>query len=111
MSLLPIIFQCIPMSLLPIIYQFISMSLLPIIVQCMSYEFITYNISVYSYEFITYNISVYAYEFITSPPKGSMAARAPILMNGVLMSNGVPPFDSNKPVESISAILNKVFIF
>ncbi|XP_023334226.1 uncharacterized protein LOC111705791 isoform X2 [Eurytemora carolleeae] len=50
---------------------------------------------------------VYAYEFITSPPKGSMAARAPILMNGVLMSNGVPPFDSNKPVESISAILNK----
>jgi len=87
------------------------MSLLPIIVQCMSYEFITYNISVYANEFISCNISVYAYEFITSPPKGSMAARAPILMNGVLMSNGVPPFDSNKPVESISAILNKVFIF
>ena len=99
MSLLPIIFQC--MS-----YEFITYN-----ISVYSYEFITYNMSVYSYEFITYNISVYAYEFITSPPKGSMAARAPILMNGVLMSNGVPPFDSNKPVESISAILNKVLIF
>ena len=87
-------------------YEFITYN-----ISVYAYEFIPYNISVYAYEFIPYNISVYAYEFITSPPKGSMAARAPILMNGVLMSNGVPPFDSKKPVESISAILNKVFIY
>ena len=111
MSLLPIICQCIPMSLLPIIVQCMSYEFITYNITVYVYEFITYNMSVYSYEFITYNISVYAYEFITSPPKGSMAARAPILMNGVLMSNGVPPFDSNKPVESISAILNKVLTF
>ena len=45
-----------------------------------------------------------------SPPKGSMAARVPILLNGVLMSNGVPPFDTKKPVDSVSAIINKVTI-
>jgi hypothetical protein len=48
-----------------------------------------------------------AYDAIHNPPKGSMLAKAPILLNGFLISYRIPTFDSKKPSQSITAILNK----
>jgi len=50
---------------------------------------------------------VIAYEFVTNPPKDSMLSKAPILINGFLISNRIPAFDSKKPVESLTKIVNK----
>jgi hypothetical protein len=49
-----------------------------------------------------------AYEFFENPPKGSTLARAPVLLNGFLIANRLPAFDTTKPVESAIQLLNKV---
>jgi hypothetical protein len=49
-----------------------------------------------------------AYEFFENPPKGSTLARAPVLLNGFLIANRLPAFDTAKPVESAIQLLNKV---
>ena len=51
---------------------------------------------------------VEGYEYLSNPPKGSTMARVPILVNGFLISNGIPMFDANKKMESFIAIANKV---
>jgi hypothetical protein len=53
---------------------------------------------------------VIAYEFFENPPKGSTLARAPTLINGFLIANRIPAFDTNQPVESLIKMLNKVQI-
>lgn len=50
---------------------------------------------------------VEGYEYLSNPPKGSTMARVPILVNGFLISNGIPMFDANKKMESFIAIANK----
>ncbi len=50
-----------------------------------------------------------AYEFFENPPKGSTLARAPVLLNGFLIANRLPAFDTTKPVESAIQLLNKVY--
>lgn len=47
------------------------------------------------------------YEAVQNPPKGSMLAKAPFLINGFLISYRIPAFDPKNPSESITAILNK----
>ncbi len=51
-----------------------------------------------------------AYEFFENPPKGSTLARAPVLLNGFLIANRLPAFDTAKPVESAIQLLNKVYV-
>jgi hypothetical protein len=51
---------------------------------------------------------VNAYEFFENPPKGSTLARAPTLINGFLIANRIPAFDTNTPVDSLIKMLNKV---
>jgi hypothetical protein len=51
-----------------------------------------------------------AYEFFENPPKGSTLARAPVLLNGFLIANRLPAFDTAKPVESAIQLLNKVCV-
>jgi len=50
---------------------------------------------------------VETYEYMVNPPKGSIMAKLPFFLNGFLISNGIPSFDSKKPVDSIIAIINK----
>jgi len=50
---------------------------------------------------------VSAYNFVKKPPPSSMMARAPIFLNGFLISKGIPAFDSKRPTESLTAIINK----
>jgi len=50
---------------------------------------------------------IQAYEAVMNPPRGSMMAKAPILLNGFLISYRIPAFDSKKPTESLTAIVNK----
>ena len=56
-------------------------------------------------------VSVNAYEFFENPPKGSTLARAPMLLNGFLISNRIPAFDTSNPVESVVQMLNKVGLY
>lgn len=50
---------------------------------------------------------VQGYEYMSNPPKGSTVAKVPILLNGFLISNGIPAFDSKKPTESLIKMANK----
>lgn len=48
---------------------------------------------------------VYFYEYFENPPKS--LKKIPVLLNGLLMSNGIPTFDTKKPEQSVIAISNK----
>eukprot|EP00088_Acartia_fossae_P038116 TRINITY_DN3941_c0_g1_i3.p1 TRINITY_DN3941_c0_g1~~TRINITY_DN3941_c0_g1_i3.p1 ORF type:complete len:581 (+),score=127.84 TRINITY_DN3941_c0_g1_i3:81-1823(+) len=48
---------------------------------------------------------VYGYEYFENPPK--QLKKVPVLINGFLMSNGIPTFDSKKPEQSVIGIINK----
>lgn len=48
---------------------------------------------------------VYFYEYVENPPK--QLKKVPMLVNGLLMTNGIPTFDVNKPEKSIIGIANK----
>jgi len=48
---------------------------------------------------------VYFYEYYENPPKS--LKKVPVLVNGFLMTNGIPTFDMKKPEQSIIAIANK----
>lgn len=48
---------------------------------------------------------VYFYEYFENPPKS--LKKVPVLVNGFLMTNGIPTFDMKKPEQSIIAIANK----
>jgi len=50
---------------------------------------------------------VMGYDFVASPPKDSMVAKAPMILNGFLISNRIPTFDSKNPEESLTKIINK----
>jgi len=50
---------------------------------------------------------VKAYDFFANPPKDSMISKAPIIINGFLISNRIPAFDMKSPVDSLTKIINK----
>jgi len=50
---------------------------------------------------------VLAYDFVASPPKDSMVAKVPMILNGFLISNRMPTFDAKNPVDSLTKIINK----
>jgi len=50
---------------------------------------------------------VESYEYTMNPPKGSIISKLPFFINGFLISNGIPTYDSKKPLNSIVAIINK----
>jgi len=50
---------------------------------------------------------VTAYDFVVNPPKDSMIGKVPMILNGFLISNRIPAFDSQNPVDSLTKIVNK----
>jgi len=61
-------------------------------------------------EMFTDRVATYllqAYEAVQNPPKGSILAKAPLLINGFLISYRIPTFDYSRPTQSIIAIANK----
>merc|ERR1711890_68456 len=47
------------------------------------------------------------YNFVQNPPKDSMFTKAPVLLNGLLISQRLPALDMSRPVESLTKIVNK----
>jgi hypothetical protein len=50
---------------------------------------------------------VMAYDFVQNPPKDSMFTRAPVILNGLLISQRLPALDMKNPVESLTKLTNK----
>jgi len=50
---------------------------------------------------------VTGYDFIQNPPKDSMLTKAPVILNGLLISQRLPALDMTRPVDSVTMIVNK----
>jgi len=50
---------------------------------------------------------VMGYDFVINPPKDSMFAKVPVLINGILISQRLPALDMTRPVDSLTKIANK----